>query len=470
MSNVETKQSNLCNHCPNFYYNQSNTQRIKKITKELQTAVQFDSLLKNNEHSNQYIYDTFSQSSRFEDNHNSVQWHLHNTLSSSHSNLNSEQNESFNNNLVLTLPKLDPYSLSDENEENRRTWIISDSQESGSSQLQSSAQQENRIEPNFKDQVNDSNEMNKKSLLPPTPNVQLFSKLPSFLEPRFLSNSCNELYCDNDTYGYENLSLYNRNVIMSYSWNIIGNHCNDSLPSSQPIIPFYCWEDQVVSSPIHLTNDCPEQASARKCALQSGMLVTNFTSKKAKTFVENQGTSFSPNLTLLTIGSNGSNINEYDINDACHIQPKIDLSDVVLETPEPPVDPNDPRLDAQPRRQKLKYSGDMYTPQWVRYSGHTKEGYCDNCKPGKWLQLKNSAYWYHKQFFHGISSVSGKMVVSPIKTRKSDADDCTEGLCHQCRQWVPIATTKRKGSILWFRNVMFMLNPKAMYTIKDVKI
>lgn len=50
-------------------------------------------------------------------------------------------------------------------------------------------------------------------------------------------------------------------------------------------------------------------------------------------------------------------------------------------------------LAAMPRRQKLRYEGDHYTPKWVRYTGHLKEGYCDSCHPGKWLQLKNSAYW-----------------------------------------------------------------------------
>lgn len=50
-------------------------------------------------------------------------------------------------------------------------------------------------------------------------------------------------------------------------------------------------------------------------------------------------------------------------------------------------------LAAMPRRQKLRYDGDHYTPKWVRYTGHLKEGYCDSCHPGKWLQLKNSAYW-----------------------------------------------------------------------------
>lgn len=61
----------------------------------------------------------------------------------------------------------------------------------------------------------------------------------------------------------------------------------------------------------------------------------------------------------------------------------------------PPVDwhhiQNDP--EAMPRPQKPRYQKDDYSPKWVRYSGHLKEGYCDTCVPGKWLQLKNSAYW-----------------------------------------------------------------------------
>ncbi|KAI8137875.1 hypothetical protein BJV82DRAFT_674318 [Fennellomyces sp. T-0311] len=106
---------------------------------------------------------------------------------------------------------------------------------------------------------------------------------------------------------------------------------------------------------------------------------------------------------------------------------------------------------AVPRRQKLRYEGDEYTPKWVRYTGQLKEGYCDSCKPGKWLQLKNSAYWYHKQFFHGISSVSGKRFMEPLEQRAGD-HDVVEGLCHQCRQFVPICNAKRKTSVLWYRH------------------
>ncbi|KAH8548129.1 hypothetical protein BGW37DRAFT_508358 [Umbelopsis sp. PMI_123] len=107
--------------------------------------------------------------------------------------------------------------------------------------------------------------------------------------------------------------------------------------------------------------------------------------------------------------------------------------------------------EARPRQQKLRYTGDQYTPKWVRYNGQAKEGLCDTCSPGKWLQLKNSAYWYHKQFFHGISSVSGKQFTGPIETRWVD-QDVKEGLCHQCHQWVPVSNVKRKNSVLWYRH------------------
>ena len=51
--------------------------------------------------------------------------------------------------------------------------------------------------------------------------------------------------------------------------------------------------------------------------------------------------------------------------------------------------------EEQPREQRLKFPGDMYTPKWVRFQGAAKEGLCDLCDgPGKWLQLKNSAFWY----------------------------------------------------------------------------
>ncbi|KAI8833339.1 hypothetical protein BC829DRAFT_407929 [Chytridium lagenaria] len=48
----------------------------------------------------------------------------------------------------------------------------------------------------------------------------------------------------------------------------------------------------------------------------------------------------------------------------------------------------------RPRAQRLRFEGDLYTPGWVRHGGHLKEGLCELCPaPGRWLQLKNSAFW-----------------------------------------------------------------------------
>ncbi|KAJ1915369.1 hypothetical protein H4219_004354 [Mycoemilia scoparia] len=107
--------------------------------------------------------------------------------------------------------------------------------------------------------------------------------------------------------------------------------------------------------------------------------------------------------------------------------------------------------DMLPRKQKIRFIDDLYTPLWVRGSGEAKEGLCDTCKPGKWLQLKNSAFWYHKQFHHGVSSVSGRPFIRPLQARHYEPE-LIEGLCHQCRQWVPIANMKRKSGVLWFRH------------------
>ncbi|KAJ3368874.1 hypothetical protein GGF31_006009 [Allomyces arbusculus] len=179
-----------------------------------------------------------------------------------------------------------------------------------------------------------------------------------------------------------------------------------------------------------------------------------------------------------------------------------------------PADRAGDKSDPIPRVQKLRFPGDLYTPRLVRYTGAAKEGLCDLCPQGKFLQLKNSAFWYHKQFYHGISSVSGLPFVEPIerrtvtvrvppassKSRKSatakaaDPDEppaaaadaaadaangeasaaaappkppvgrrdsvqrdklytVIEGLCHQCQQWIPLTSAKRRTSaVLWYRH------------------
>ena len=112
--------------------------------------------------------------------------------------------------------------------------------------------------------------------------------------------------------------------------------------------------------------------------------------------------------------------------------------------------------EEMPRLQSLKSENDLYTPKWVRNKGSKKEGLCELCKPSKWLKLKDSAFWYHKQFYHGISSSNGAPFRSPINIQTVWVGDkissstsimvhlITEGLCHHCNSWVPLFKNKKR--------------------------
>ncbi|KAG9244868.1 hypothetical protein BJ878DRAFT_48262 [Calycina marina] len=131
-----------------------------------------------------------------------------------------------------------------------------------------------------------------------------------------------------------------------------------------------------------------------------------------------------------------------------------DLYDSLHEeqVPPPPEDmnPNDP--DLIPHEQELRFDGDLYTPRWVRGHGNKREGWCGICKPGRWLVLKNSAFWYDKSFTHGISAATGSPFQEPQETRRMDGNpDVWEGLCGSCNEWVALVSSKKKGTT-WFRH------------------
>lgn len=63
------------------------------------------------------------------------------------------------------------------------------------------------------------------------------------------------------------------------------------------------------------------------------------------------------------------------------------------QIPPPPEDMNPSDPDLTPHEQELRFDGDLYTPRWVRGHGNKREGWCGICKPGRWLVLKNSAFW-----------------------------------------------------------------------------
>lgn len=116
----------------------------------------------------------------------------------------------------------------------------------------------------------------------------------------------------------------------------------------------------------------------------------------------------------------------------------------------------------------------MYKPRFVRGQGETREGLCEYCNPGTWHRLKQSSYWYHMNFQHGISSVTGTLYENPVDTRKTSywtkkskkqqgnqgslQINYVQGFCDSCNKWVDITqenNTDADGNLRltnWYRH------------------
>ncbi|GAA5874774.1 hypothetical protein JCM1840_000429 [Sporobolomyces johnsonii] len=97
----------------------------------------------------------------------------------------------------------------------------------------------------------------------------------------------------------------------------------------------------------------------------------------------------------------------------------------------------------------LRFETDLFTPAWVKGDGQEKEGWCSLCEAekgaGKWFKLKDGAYWYHRQFQHGISSSTGALFNEPVDTRykiNSNEHPLLEGLCGTCNKWTTYETCR----------------------------
>jgi hypothetical protein len=113
-------------------------------------------------------------------------------------------------------------------------------------------------------------------------------------------------------------------------------------------------------------------------------------------------------------------------------------------------------VDLRPRQQpeKRRSNDDLYTPIWVRGEGTRREAWCSLCEPGSWMQLKQSAYWYHMRTCHGVNTATGRIYSPPLQLRvQNDSFSTTHGLCGRCSQWQPICTARRKRNFsAWFRH------------------
>ncbi|BGP20625.1 hypothetical protein JCM10213_007161 [Rhodosporidiobolus nylandii] len=102
----------------------------------------------------------------------------------------------------------------------------------------------------------------------------------------------------------------------------------------------------------------------------------------------------------------------------------------------PQKDFDEPPEGGEPYEQKLRFEEDQYTAKWVRFEKAKREAWCALCPgEGKWLQLKNSAFWYHRQFVHGVSSQSGHYFLPPLELRAQGENGKILGLCHSCAEW-----------------------------------
>jgi len=108
---------------------------------------------------------------------------------------------------------------------------------------------------------------------------------------------------------------------------------------------------------------------------------------------------------------------------------------------------------------------DLYTPRYIKGIGSSKHGLCPIClfeKKMAWFNMKFSAYWYHLQFNHGVSSVTLRPFPIPLEIRIACVDDeyelpLIEAKCCECLKWVSIVGLKRTWvkvpEIFWWKHI-----------------
>lgn len=108
----------------------------------------------------------------------------------------------------------------------------------------------------------------------------------------------------------------------------------------------------------------------------------------------------------------------------------------------------------------------LYQPRFTRGVGPKKEGLCPICfEDGgvqSWHKMKVSAYNYHLQIQHGISTETGLPMAPPVQFRETqrrshgphERSTMLQGLCHACNKWIDLQSVKQvavKVPELYFR-------------------
>lgn len=93
-------------------------------------------------------------------------------------------------------------------------------------------------------------------------------------------------------------------------------------------------------------------------------------------------------------------------------------------------------------------NADIYKPKMSRGYGENKEGRCDLCN--KWYKLKNSSYWYHMNYIHGISSSGVKYPDPCLKVVHGKL----YGNCKKCDDWIFLGyrTGDKSSKYGWYKH------------------
>lgn len=115
----------------------------------------------------------------------------------------------------------------------------------------------------------------------------------------------------------------------------------------------------------------------------------------------------------------------------------IPWPDVFASTRAAYQDPPGEAPDGQiPQRKAKRSADDLYTPRWIRNHGTQREGWCGWCCT--WFTLRDSTYWYHMHYSHGISQVDGKRLPAPAGFRTFCESAEWEIKCGRCHKWMPL--------------------------------
>jgi hypothetical protein len=115
----------------------------------------------------------------------------------------------------------------------------------------------------------------------------------------------------------------------------------------------------------------------------------------------------------------------------------------------PPPEDLSPTSCTAPKENNIT-SHDSYTPKYSRGTKGHLEGFCGLCKPGRWLNMKTSAYWYDKKFNHGINPKTKRAFELPVQRRwKNGSSVIREGLCGMCGEWALMDSCKTSWRKWW---------------------